>query len=224
MPGEYSTDSRPPGHRVEKTNIDPDNEGVYYEERLLGSPEHYLVSCDIWDHRDSASFARLVPTGQADREGDRSDTQGVSEAARPAQALRTCSTAARTRTWALPSRRAHGFGPQGPVDRLAADAEEAGDLGGTVLPPSAYSWRAWLTWLAVSLGLRPLVLPRARAAARPSRVPSTMSSRWNSSRAPRKWNTRRPCGVVVSICCLRTTRPTPRPRRSFSERLAGTGG
>ena len=80
---------------------------------------------------------------------------------------------------------------------------------------------------AFSLGLRPPVRPRARAASRPSRVPSMISSRWNSSIAPRTWKTSRPVGVVVSICCFRTTRPTPRSRsssasasRCFSDRIA----
>ena len=43
---------------------------------------------------------------------------------------------------------------------------------------------------------------RARAAARPSRVPATMSSRMNSARAAKTWNTRRPPGVVVSRSCF----------------------
>ena len=58
-------------------------------------------------------------------------------------------------------------------------------------------------------------------------LPSTISSRWNSSIAPRIWKTSRPVGVVVSICCLRTTRPAPRSRsssasasRCLSDRMA----
>src|ERR1700757_2131446 len=78
--------------------------------------------------------------------------------------------------------------------------------------------RTVAAWRAFSWGWRPPVRPRARAAARPSRVPSTISSRWNSSIAPRTWKTRRPCGVVVSICCFRTTRPTPRFAQLVGER------
>src|ERR1039457_2056862 len=66
-----------------------------------------------------------------------------------------------------------------------------------------------------------LLRPRARAAARPSWVPSTISSRWNSSIAASTWKTSRPCGVVVSIACLRTTRPTPRAARSSASALQG---
>src|SRR5664280_3851966 len=46
-------------------------------------------------------------------------------------------------------------------------------------------------------GGRPRRVPRARAASRPSRVPSTMSSRMNSARAAKTWKTSRPPGVVV---------------------------
>ena len=63
MPGEYSTDSRPDGHQVKVTSTATDNQGVYTEERLLGGPERYLVTYDVWNHRDSPSFARIVLTG-----------------------------------------------------------------------------------------------------------------------------------------------------------------
>jgi hypothetical protein len=39
-----------------------------------------------------------------------------------------------------------------------------------------------------------------------------ISSRWNSSIAPRTWKTSRPVGVVVSMCCLRTTMIAEIPR------------
>jgi len=64
MPGEWSTDNRPPGHQVKVTSTANDNQGVYTEERLLGGPEHYLVTYDVWNHRDSPSFARIVLTDQ----------------------------------------------------------------------------------------------------------------------------------------------------------------
>src|SRR5690348_9423858 len=75
-------------------------------------------------------------------------------------------------------------------------------------PVACYMRRTVAALASLSLGRRPPARPRA--ASRPSRVPSTISSRWNSSIAPRIWKTMRPVGVVVSICCLRTTRPTPR--------------
>jgi hypothetical protein len=60
--GEYSTSSRPPGHRVEVVSTDPDNASVYTEENHLGGPDHYVVNYDVWNHRDSPTFARLVLT------------------------------------------------------------------------------------------------------------------------------------------------------------------
>lgn len=62
MPGEYSTDNRPGAHEVKITSTATDNQGVYTEERLLGGPERYLVTYDIWNYRDSPSFAQLVLT------------------------------------------------------------------------------------------------------------------------------------------------------------------
>jgi hypothetical protein len=52
LPGEHSTDSRPPGNRVKVTSTDPDYTSAYTEERQLGSPERYLVGYDVWNHRD----------------------------------------------------------------------------------------------------------------------------------------------------------------------------
>ncbi|MGH3229680.1 MAG: hypothetical protein ACRDOA_14040 [Streptosporangiaceae bacterium] len=68
LDGEWSTGSRPPGHRVKLTSTDPDNTSIYAEERLIGSPEHYLVTYDVWNHRDSPSFARIILTGEAEGE------------------------------------------------------------------------------------------------------------------------------------------------------------
>jgi hypothetical protein len=70
MPGEYSTDSRPPSHRVEHSSMAADNQGVYYEERLLGGPDHYLVTYGVWNYRDSPSSARIVLDGDGDGDGD----------------------------------------------------------------------------------------------------------------------------------------------------------
>jgi hypothetical protein len=75
MPGEYSTDNGPPGRRVKITSTATDNQGVHAEERLLGGPEHYLVTYEVWNYRDSQSFARLILTGQAD-DGAEDDPEG----------------------------------------------------------------------------------------------------------------------------------------------------
>jgi hypothetical protein len=52
LDGERSTDSRPPGHQVKLVSTDPNNASVYTEERLPGSPEHYLVTYDVWNYRE----------------------------------------------------------------------------------------------------------------------------------------------------------------------------
>jgi hypothetical protein len=64
MPGEWSTDNRPPAHEVKRTSSDQDNHGVDYEERPVGSAERYTLTYDVWNHRDSPSFARIVLTGE----------------------------------------------------------------------------------------------------------------------------------------------------------------
>lgn len=74
MAGVYSTDSRPPRQRDKVTSTATDNQGVYHEECLLGSPERYLVTYDVWNHRDSPSFAEIVLTDHADQGGE--DTPG----------------------------------------------------------------------------------------------------------------------------------------------------
>jgi hypothetical protein len=63
----------------------------------------------------------------------------------------------------------------------------------------------------VIAGGRPRRTPRALAAARPSLVPSMMSSRMNSARAAKTWKTRRPPAVVVSRASCRERNPTPQP-------------
>jgi hypothetical protein len=66
LPGEYSTANRPPRHEVSITSADKNNSAVYREERLLGDPGHYLVAYDIWNHRDSASFAQIILSDESD--------------------------------------------------------------------------------------------------------------------------------------------------------------
>jgi hypothetical protein len=60
LPGEYSIASRHPASPVKITSTDPDNQGVYKEERLLGGPERYAVRYDIWNYRDSPAFAQII--------------------------------------------------------------------------------------------------------------------------------------------------------------------
>lgn len=74
LSGEWSTDNRPPGHRVKIVSTDPDNTSVYTEQHELGDPGHYVVNYDVWNHRDSPTFARIILTGQADDGGE--DTPG----------------------------------------------------------------------------------------------------------------------------------------------------
>ena len=44
LPGEYSTDSRPPAHEVKITGTDPDSLSVHTEQHQPGGPDHYVVS------------------------------------------------------------------------------------------------------------------------------------------------------------------------------------
>jgi len=46
MPGEWSTDNPAPPREVKRSSTATDNQGVYTEERLLGSAEHYLACTD----------------------------------------------------------------------------------------------------------------------------------------------------------------------------------
>jgi hypothetical protein len=64
LPGEYSSSSRPPEHEV---NILGEDGGGYTAERLTGSPEHYTVTYDVWNHHDSPTIAALIRTDQADQ-------------------------------------------------------------------------------------------------------------------------------------------------------------
>lgn len=60
LPGEWSTDNRPPAHEVKRSSSDPDNQGVDYQERPVGSAGRYTLTYDVWNHRDSPTFARIV--------------------------------------------------------------------------------------------------------------------------------------------------------------------
>jgi hypothetical protein len=63
LPGEYSTDSRPPpAHEVKITGTDPDSLSVRTEQHQPGGPDHYVVNYDVWNHRDSLTFAKIVRT------------------------------------------------------------------------------------------------------------------------------------------------------------------
>jgi hypothetical protein len=56
LPGEYSTDSRPPAHKVEVVTGEPGSPGVSTDENQLGGPDHYVVNCDIWNHHEQTSL------------------------------------------------------------------------------------------------------------------------------------------------------------------------
>lgn len=62
LPGEYSTESRPPGHRVKLISTDPGNASIYTDKNQLGGPDHYVVNYDVWNHRDSQTIAQIVLT------------------------------------------------------------------------------------------------------------------------------------------------------------------
>jgi hypothetical protein len=62
LPGEYGTDSRPPAHAVKITGTDPGSHSVRTEQHQPGGPGHYVVTYDVWNHRDSLTFAKIVRT------------------------------------------------------------------------------------------------------------------------------------------------------------------
>jgi hypothetical protein len=74
LPGEYSTASQPPARKVDIGTGDPGNPGVYTQQNQLGGPDHYVVNYDIWNHRDSPAFARIILTEPAHRKAE--DTPG----------------------------------------------------------------------------------------------------------------------------------------------------
>ena len=98
-----------------------------------------------------------------------------------------------------------------PVDRGTL---KIAAIWATVFSPPSYSCWAKTAWSGVSFGRRPPARPRARAAARPSRVLATISSRCNSASTDSMPNMARPSTVVVSMPCSVTFRPMPRPRSS----------
>ncbi len=53
---------------------DPDSRSVHTEQVQRGSPERFTVSYDVWNYRDSDTFARIIRTDQADPA--RPDTPG----------------------------------------------------------------------------------------------------------------------------------------------------
>jgi len=62
LPGEYSTTSPAPPHSADITSADTGNQGCYKERRNLGGPDHYTVTYDIWNYRDSVIFAQITRT------------------------------------------------------------------------------------------------------------------------------------------------------------------
>src|SRR5512142_1797707 len=89
---------------------------------------------------------------------------------------------------------------------LAMEVMEASGLG-------SMSRAARILAASITVG-RPPTRPRARAAASPSRVPETISSRMNSARAANTWKTSLPPGVVVSRFSCNEVKPTSLRRRS----------
>jgi hypothetical protein len=63
LPGEYSTGSRPAPAQGRGRDREPGNPHVYTDQNQPGRPDHYTVNYDIWDHRDSPTFARITLTG-----------------------------------------------------------------------------------------------------------------------------------------------------------------
>ena len=60
------TDSRPPAHEVKITGTNPDSHSVHTEQHQPGGPDHYVVNYDVWNHRNSLTFAKIVRTDQAE--------------------------------------------------------------------------------------------------------------------------------------------------------------
>ena len=44
----------------------PDSLSVHIEQHQPGGPDHYVVDYDVWNHRDSLTFAKIVRTDQAE--------------------------------------------------------------------------------------------------------------------------------------------------------------
>jgi hypothetical protein len=66
LPGQYGTANRPTAHQVKIVSTGPDNQSVHTEQIQVGSPERYAVSYDVWNYRESYTFAQIILTGPAD--------------------------------------------------------------------------------------------------------------------------------------------------------------
>jgi len=97
------------------------------------------------------------------------------------------------------------------VDSGAGNGEHGGDLGDGVLPGVIQPLGEG-DLVGAELGGAPPRRPRARAAASPSRVLATISSRCSSASTDNIPNMARPSAVPVLIPCSTTCRPTPRSR------------
>ena len=74
MPGEYSSSLKlgvkvnsPPARKVILTSEDGSTQDIYSNSRRIGPLEHFTLVWDVWNHRDSRVFARLILPGQADQ-------------------------------------------------------------------------------------------------------------------------------------------------------------
>jgi hypothetical protein len=122
--------------------------------------------------------------------------------------------ASQTVPWALGSGSlAFARGVEVPVDGGAGNAEEVCDLLDGALP-AVVDLLSERDLLGVEPRSASALRPPARAAASPSRVLATISSRWSSARTESIPNIARPAAVVVSMPCSITCRPTPRSRSS----------
>jgi len=61
MPGKGGIWARMQTHLVEVISSDPDNQGVYTDERRVDEPpQRYRVICDVWNYRDSPACAKTI--------------------------------------------------------------------------------------------------------------------------------------------------------------------
>lgn len=102
MPGEHSTEKRPPAHQVKITSTDPGNQGVDCDQVQRGRPEHYYLSYDVRNYRDSPSFARIILTGDTTQADDLPADPDTGATASSRTAARTAPPGPQ-RSWRLPT-------------------------------------------------------------------------------------------------------------------------
>jgi hypothetical protein len=60
MNADYSKAAPPPRRRLKIASTSPQNEGVSYEEKLLGNEDRYRVTYEVQNHRDSSTLVQIV--------------------------------------------------------------------------------------------------------------------------------------------------------------------